>query len=116
MSDIPDVAGDAPLVLDEDEALELLAYLVTAARTQVDEAAEYGPLRLLTAARRLGSEIAARASESTAQFVTGPLVAVPELAVPRDGRDEYVSRLDEVCRALGVHLSDRFTGQPGAGP
>ncbi len=40
-------------VLNEDEALELLAYLITAARTQVDEAAEYGPLRLLTAARRL---------------------------------------------------------------
>src|SRR5215217_5443207 len=39
-------------VLDEDDALELLAYLVTAARTQVDEAAEYGPMRLLTAARR----------------------------------------------------------------
>ncbi len=45
-------------VLDEDEALELLAYLVTAARTQVDEAAEYGPLRLLTAAHRLGERVA----------------------------------------------------------
>src|SRR4028119_1934433 len=32
-------------VLDEDEAVELLAYLITAARTQVDEAAEYGPMR-----------------------------------------------------------------------
>jgi hypothetical protein len=52
----------------------------------------------------------------TAQFVTGPLVAVPELAVPRDGRDKYVTRLDEVCRALGAHLSGHFTGQPGAGP
>jgi hypothetical protein len=118
MSDIPNVAGRgrAPLVLDEDEALELLAYLVTAARTQVDEAAEYGPLRLLTAARRLGAAIAPRASASTAQFVTGPLVAVPELAVPRDRRDEYVTRLDEVCRALGAHLSGHFAGQPGAGP
>ena len=41
------------MVLTEDEALELLAFLVTAARTQLDEAAEYGPLRLLTAAGRL---------------------------------------------------------------
>src|SRR3954466_9330293 len=40
-------------VLDEDDALELLAFLVTAARTQVDEAAEYGPMRLLAAAHRL---------------------------------------------------------------
>ena len=40
---------ESTMVLTEDEALELLAFLVTAARTQLDEAAEYGPLRLLTA-------------------------------------------------------------------
>src|SRR5947208_656239 len=45
----------ARMVLSEDEAVELVAFLVTAARTQVDEAAEYGSLRLLTAAGRLGS-------------------------------------------------------------
>jgi hypothetical protein len=39
-------------VLTEDEALELLAFLVTAARTQVDKPHEYGPLRLLTAAKK----------------------------------------------------------------
>jgi hypothetical protein len=96
-------------VLDEDEALELLAYLVTAARTQVDEAAEYGPLRLLTAARRLGDRIAARSSSATAEFVNGPLHRMPELAVPRTGRDEYVADLDELCRALAAHLVARFT-------
>ena len=37
-------------VLDERDGVELLIYLVTAARTQVDEAAEYAPMRLLTAA------------------------------------------------------------------
>lgn len=95
-------------VLTEDEALELLAYLVTSARTQVDEAAEYGPLRLLTAARRLGEAIAARSSDATAAFVAGPLEALPELAVPKAGREEYVARLDEVCRRLAVLLTDRF--------
>ncbi len=95
-------------VLDEDEALELLAYLVTAARTQVDEAAEYGPLRLLTAARRLAERIAPRASEATAAFVAGPLQRMPELSVPRDGRAEYVAQLDELCRALAAHLTARF--------
>jgi Family of unknown function (DUF6092) len=44
------MAATPPMVLTEDEALELLAFLVTAARTQLDEAAEYGSLRLLTAA------------------------------------------------------------------
>ena len=95
-------------VLDEDEALELLAYLVTAARTQVDEAAEYGPLRLLTAACRLAERIAPRSSEATARFVAGPLKAMPELAVPRAGRAEYVTRLDALCSALAAHLTVRF--------
>ena len=46
------------MVLTEDEALELLAFLITAARTQLDEAAEYGPLRMLTAAGRLDVRLA----------------------------------------------------------
>ena len=55
----------AKMVLNEDEALELVAFLVTAARTQVDEAAEYGSLRLLTAASRLAELIAERVSPET---------------------------------------------------
>jgi len=95
-------------VLDEDDALELLAYLVTAARTQVDEAAEYGPMRLLTAARRLGDMFASRSSEATGALVTGPLQQMPLLAVPRDDRDGYVARLDDVCRAVAEHLTARY--------
>ena len=95
-------------VLNEDEALELLAYLITAARTLVDEAAEYGPLRLLTAARRLAERIAPRSSDATAAFVAGPLQRMPELAVPRDEREEYIACLDELCRALAAHLAARW--------
>ncbi len=99
-------------VLDEDDALELLAYLITAARTQVDEAAEYGPMRLLTAAHRLGEMIASRASDSTGALVIGPLQQMPLLAVPRDDRDGYVARLDDVCRAVAEHLSVRYGSDP----
>ena len=55
-------------VLDEDDALELLAYPFTAARTQVDEAAEYGPMRLLTTAHRFGEMIVSRASDGRARW------------------------------------------------
>ncbi|HJZ70672.1 MAG TPA: DUF6092 family protein [Vicinamibacterales bacterium] len=47
------------------KALELVAFLVTAARTQVDEAAECGSLRLLTAASRLAELIVERVSPET---------------------------------------------------
>src|SRR5262249_31474315 len=53
------------MVLNEDEALELVAFLVTAAPTQVDEAAEYGSLRLLTAASRRGELVVERVSPET---------------------------------------------------
>jgi Family of unknown function (DUF6092) len=96
------------MVLSEDEALELMAFLVTAARTQVDEAAEYGSLRLLTAAGRLAELIAERVSPETRTFLTGPLRQIPDLAVHTADPARYVAALDEVCRALGEHLVTHF--------
>lgn len=59
---------ERPGALSPAAVLEVLAYLVTAARTQVDEAAEYGPMRLLTAAQRIAEHL----PESTAS--AGPAV------------------------------------------
>ena len=98
----------AAMVLSEDEALELLAFLVTAARTQVDEAAEYGSLRLLTAAGRLADAIVDRVSPDTRAFLTGPLKQVPDLAVRSADPAGYAAALDAVCRAVGQLLVDHF--------
>ena len=98
----------AKMVLNEDEALELVAFLVTAARTQVDEAAEYGSLRLLTAASRLAELIAERVSSETRTFLTGPLKQMPDLAVRTADPAGYVKSLDAVCRAVGEHLATHF--------
>ena len=96
-----------PLVLTEDEALEILAYLITAARTQVDEAAEYGPLRLITAAARLADFIAPRGAASTRAFLDGPLRALPGTAT-KSNDPEYAAKLDAVCAALADHLVAHF--------
>ena len=96
------------MVLSEDEALEVVAFLVTAARTQVDEAAEYGPLRLLTAASRLAELIAERVSPETRSLLTGPLKQIPDLAVRTSDLAGYVAALDAVCRAVGEHLVTHF--------
>jgi Family of unknown function (DUF6092) len=97
-----------PLVLSEEEALELLAFLVTAARTQLDEAAEYGPLRLLTAAGRLADLIAARVSPETRALLEGPLRQVPATAVLTADPAGYAAGLDAVCRAVAQHLVAHF--------
>lgn len=63
-------------------------------------------------ARRLGEMIVSRSSEATGALVTGPLQQMPLLAVPRDDRDRYVARLDNVCRAVAEHLSARYGSEP----
>jgi hypothetical protein len=98
------------MVLTEDEALELLAFLVTAARTQLDEASEYGSLRLLTAASRLADAVAERVSPATRALLTGPLRQIPELAVRTADPAGYAAALDDVCRAMGEHLLLHFGG------
>jgi hypothetical protein len=98
----------ATMVLSEDEALELLAFLVTAARTQLDEAPEYGPLRLLTAAGRLADLVEARVSPQTRALLTGPLRQVPEMAVRTADPAGYAEKLDGVCRAVAEHLVAHF--------
>lgn len=96
------------LVLTEEEAVELFAFLVTAARTQLDEAAEYGPLRLLTAARRLGEMIAPRSSEPVRQLVTGPLQQLgPVPLSDDDDRGDFAAQLDTVCVAVAEHAMRR---------
>ena len=96
------------MVLSEDEALELVAFLVTAARTQVDEAAEYGSLRLLTAAGRLAELVAERVTPQTRALLTGPLKQIPDLAVRTADPAGYAKALDAVCRAVGEHLVTHF--------
>jgi len=99
----------AQLVLTEDEAVELFAYLVTAARTQLDEAAEYGPLRLLTAARRLGEMVAPRSSEPLRELVTGPLQELGPVPLSEDDdRGEFAAQLDAICVAVADHAMQRL--------
>jgi hypothetical protein len=96
------------MVMTEDEALELLAFLVSAARTQLDEAAEYGPLRLLSAAGRLADLIAGRVSPETRALLEGPLREVPETAMLTADPLGYAAGIDAICRAVGQHLAVHF--------
>lgn len=85
-------------LLSEAAAVEVLAYLVTAARTQIDEAAEYAPLRLMTAAQKLADSISADASAPVRALIAA-IATMPVTAVPRSDRDAYVARVDEICVA-----------------
>jgi len=91
-------AADEP-VLTESAALDVLAYLISAARTQLDEAAEYAPMRLMTAARKLADHLAPRATPPV-QALVSALDALPSTATPGADRDAYIARVDQICVAL----------------
>ncbi len=99
-----EMEDESERVLDEGDAVELLVFLVTAARTQVDEAAEYAPLRLLTAAGRL-----AEMAEPTASARLRPLLreirqGFSETAIQAGDPAGYVERLDALCRTVAEYL------------
>ena len=91
-------------VLDQGDAVELLAYLVTAARTQVDEAAEYAPMRLLTAASRLAEMVEPNATARVRPLLRDIRQGVTETAVQAGDPAGYVERLDALCRTVAEHL------------
>jgi hypothetical protein len=99
-------------VMTEDEALELPAFPVTAARTQVDEPPECALLRLLTAARRLGEAIIERVSPGTRRLLSGPLRHIATVETPSADADDYTTKLDAMCAAIAQHLVAHF-GQSG---
>lgn len=95
---------DENWVLKEDEAIELLALLITSARIQMDEPARYGPLRLLTATERLSSAILARASDKSRDFLQSNIERIPEMHMQMSDTDEYIARMDELCRQVAECL------------
>jgi hypothetical protein len=101
-------------IMTEDEALELLAFLVTAARTQVDEPPEYAPLRLLTAAQRLGEAVIERVSPGPRRLLSGPLQHIFPVETPSADADDYTTKLDAMCAAIAQHLV-AHVGQSGGG-
>jgi Family of unknown function (DUF6092) len=81
--------------------MEVLAYLISAARTQIDEAAEYAPMRLITAAQKLGRHMALNATAPIRDLL-GVLDGFAPTSTPRTDREAYVAQLDALC----VNLAD----------
>ncbi|MBV9593208.1 MAG: hypothetical protein JO147_05340 [Actinobacteria bacterium] len=79
--------------------VEIVAFLVTAARTQLDEAAEYAPLRLMAGARRLTDMLAPVEPGPLGRLIEA-VESLPSTAVPRGDRAGYVAAVDDACRAV----------------
>ncbi len=103
-------------VLNEGDGVELLAYLVTAARTQVDEAAEYAPMRLLTAASRLAEMVEPNASARVRPLLRDIRQGFSETAVQAGDPAGYVERLDAHLAARQLDVPKNQTKLAGCVP
>lgn len=96
------------MVLSQDEALELVAFLVTGARCLMDEAIDYGPMRLLEAAERLSRYVSPRSDDAAARSLFEKLAMNIPPQIGRRNADPkgYLAFIDESCRLIaGVLLS-----------
>jgi hypothetical protein len=98
---------EEPGVLTEDEAVELFAYLLTSARTQLDDPARYASMRLLSAAETLRDRIAGRVSPelaATLEATVGPASVAQEQV---NDLGIYTRDLDELCAIVARALVAR---------
>jgi hypothetical protein len=100
------------MALNEVEAYELLTFLVTSARIQLDEPAGYVSLRLLTAAERLSGFMMERSSSDIREFLTGIQEDIVQMTNTMADVDSFVTSLDELCRVVAQHLVEQ-TGLTG---
>jgi hypothetical protein len=102
MTKVPD-----KLVLSEAEAIELLAFLLSSARTQVDEPRIYGSMRLLTAAENLRDLIQSRVSSSTGALLEGTTELSLHAQVNMLDAETYTKDLDELCRMVAKFVIEQ---------
>ena len=80
-------------VLKEDEAIELLALLISSARIQMDEPAHYAPMRLLTATERLSNMIVGtQFSDKSRGFLQGNVERIPDMRMAMSDRRRVCGR------------------------
>lgn len=92
------------LVLTQEEAFELLAFLVTSARGLLDEPRAYGPRRLLRATQKLAGFLLPRADEEARPFL-GDLQQLIDRLFPLPENDEQLGiTLDACCEMAAREL------------
>lgn len=95
------------LLLNEDQAVELIALFLSSARLLISEPTAYGPLRLLTATERLSTMILDDVSPPTRKLLHLCIDRIPHTYTLANEVKEYAAAMDELCEALGQCLVER---------
>ncbi len=114
MSEEEATVRESTPILTEDEAIELYAFLLTSARSQLDDPCEYASMRLLSAAEDLRDRIIDRVGPETRAHLRQTEEATAFAQTHTNDLEAYTSTLDELCARAARFLVERF-GEAGDG-
>ena len=92
------------MMLTEDQAIELFTYLITSARTQLDDPCHYASMRLLTVAELLRDFIAERVSPDAHELLTSTIEKTECAQIIMNDSNAYSTALDELCGMVAHYL------------
>jgi hypothetical protein len=104
------LTSDATAVMTEDEAIELFAFLITSARSQLDDPCRYASMRLLTAAEELRHRIVDRVTPDTRAILRATEPKTSFAQTHTNDLEAYTAALDELCAETAGFLVERFGG------
>ena len=107
-------AQEKTWVLTEDEALTFLSFLIAAARTQLDDPASYGSMRILTVFEDLRAVVRERVSKETLALLDSTEEITEKAQVNILDRGYYVQALDELNRLMAAFMVDRSGLEKGS--
>lgn len=94
-------------VLTEAEALEFFAFLLSSARTQINDPALYASMRLLTAAEKLREFIRERVSPETKALLSDTDELTTRAQIYMSDLEAYTADLDELCSLTAQFFVDQ---------
>ena len=85
------------MVLTEDQAIELLTFLIASARTQLNDPHHYASMRLLTAAEMLRDFITEQMAAATQEFLNATVEKSEKAQIIMNDTNAFAAALDELC-------------------
>ena len=95
------------MVLTEAEAIELFTYLISSARTQLDDPCQYASMRLLTVAEILRDFVRARVSSDTRKLLDETAETITHAHIYMADTEDYTATLDALCRKVALFLVEQ---------
>ena len=101
------------MVLTEAEALEFFAFLLSSARSQLDDPASYASMRLLTAVEELREFIRERVSPETQALLADTDELTTRAQIYMADTEAYTADLDKLCSMTAQFFVDESGSKDG---